>query len=101
MIRADQQAHQVRHHQADKADHPGRRHRRADTQRRAKHQFPFQPLDRDAQVARLGFTEQQGIQRLGAARQPQRHGQRHQQQRPQPRIAGTVEAAEVPEGQGA
>src|SRR5690606_36627941 len=33
--------------------------------------------------------------------QPQGHAHRYHGQRPQPRLAGTVQAAEVPEGQGA
>ncbi|VVN72378.1 hypothetical protein PS685_05110 [Pseudomonas fluorescens] len=101
MIRPRQQSHQVRHHQPDKADHPGRRDRRADTQRRAEHQLALEPFHIDAQVTGLRLPQQQRIQRLGPARQPQRHAHRDQQQRPESRIAGAVQTAQVPECQGA
>ncbi|MNC39846.1 hypothetical protein D3C75_885250 [compost metagenome] len=52
-------------------------------------------------MARLRLAEQQRIQGRGPPRQPQRHAAADQQQRPQPRITGTVEAPEVPERQGA
>jgi len=99
MIRPGQQSHQVRHHQADEADHPRCRHRRTHAQCGAEHQFALEPLDIDPEMSGLGFAEQQCIQCLRPSRQPQRHASAHQQQRPQARIAGAIEAAQVPERQ--
>ncbi|MNX12493.1 hypothetical protein D3C86_422740 [compost metagenome] len=101
MIRTDQQAHQVRHHQTDEADQARRRYGGTDAQRCAQHQFEFDPLDVKTQVTRFRFAQQHRIQRRRATRQPQRHAHRHDQQWPQARVAGAVEAAQVPEGQGA
>ncbi|MNP81514.1 hypothetical protein D3C76_1798960 [compost metagenome] len=76
MIRADQQAHQVRYHQADETDQARCRNRGTDAQGGAQHQLQFDPFDIEAQVTRLRFTQQQRVECSGAARQPQgnRHG---------------------------
>ncbi|MCY1443628.1 hypothetical protein D9M71_600540 [compost metagenome] len=99
MIGADQQAHQVRHHQADETDQAGCGHGRTHPQRRAEHQLQFDPLDIEAQMAGFGLTEQHGIERRRTTWQPERYTHRHDQQWPQTRIAGAIEAAQVPESQ--
>ncbi|MNO50508.1 hypothetical protein D3C76_408860 [compost metagenome] len=91
----------MRHHQTDKADQAGRRDGRADAERRAQHQLKLDALDVEAQVTGLRLAQQHGIECRRATWQPQRHAQGDDQQRPQARIAGAVEAAQVPERQGA
>ncbi|MNE58782.1 hypothetical protein D3C80_1538350 [compost metagenome] len=100
MIRPDDQAQQMRHHQTDEADQPRRRHCGTDAQRGAQHQLDLQPLDVEAEMTGLRLAQQQGIQRIDPARQPAGHQQGDQQQRPESWIAGAIEAAQVPEGQG-
>lgn len=68
MIRTGNQTDQVRHHQADEADHPRSRHCGADAEGSAKHQFGLQSLDVEAQVTGLGLAEQQCVQRICPAR---------------------------------
>ena len=56
----------MRHHQPDEGDGTHQRHRGADADRGPGNQRDLGPVGVDAQVARLGLTQQQGIEGAGA-----------------------------------
>ena len=62
VARADHQPQQMRHHDADEADHARDRHRRAGRRRHQHDRDAFEPLDRDAHVERFRLAEHDEIE---------------------------------------
>ena len=98
MARPDHEAQQMRHHDADKADHAGDRDGRPGRGRDQHDRDALQPLDRDAHVERFCFAEHDQVEPARDERQAaeQQHDERRNRRDLGP--GGAAERAEQPEG---
>lgn len=99
MVRSQPQAHQVRHHQADKADDSADGHRGGHQHRTAQQQPALQHLHVDPKIVRLFIAK---LQQIEAGRHPphrqrrrDNQGRGHQQRRP----FGLAQTAHSPQRQ--
>ena len=101
MGRAQQQAHDVRCDQADEAHDARDRHARPDREGHLRHQAAFQPLDVDADMARLTLAQGQGVEQVGDGQQCRNADGQHDKGGRDGRPRHGAEAAHRPEDQGA
>ena len=97
MVRPDQHAQHMRHHQPDEGDGSGHRHRDPDPGGGQQHQPALDRIHGHAQMARLGFAQQQGVERVRLGRQDAEDDHGHGGHDGHPRPVRAVQTAHAPE----
>ena len=98
MVRAEDEPHEVGHHQPDEADQPGEGDARRHRDRREHDGNPLHRLHPHAEVERLRLPQQERVKRAGEkAEQQRRHADQGKHDR-QLRPARAGQAAQRPEG---
>ena len=97
MSRPDHQPEQMRHHDADKADHAADRNRNARHRRHQHDRNPLQPLDIDAAMKRFGLAEHQHIEPARDRDAGDRGERQHRRQRGELGPGCAAQRAQQPE----